>query len=368
MSDFLKRYLTPGLAFVAAVIGGGYATGRELVEFFLPSGLAGGLLGMVVTTLVWSLVLAVSFELARRARAFDYRSFFKLLLGPGWVLYEIAYVLLIIVIIAVMDAAAGEVVHDLLGVPKLVGSLLMIASTACILVLRSAWVERFLSLSVASLYLVFAVLIVWSLVAFGDRIGAAFAEPVGSGWFFAGVRYAGYNVAIIPAVLFCARHFTRPREAIGSGLLAGPLCMLPGAVFYVAMMGFPDAIRHAALPSSFLLEQLGARWFTWAFQIAVLSTLIDTGVALLHGINERVATVYEERRRPMPRALRPAIAVGIMVLSVYVADAVGLVGLIAKGYGLLTYAFIALVVVPVLTVGIFKIRGLPPQAPPPLSS
>jgi uncharacterized membrane protein YkvI len=52
-----------------------------------------------------------------------------------------------------------------------------------------------------------------------------------------------------------------------------------------------------------------------------------------------------------------------MVLSVYVADAVGLVGLIAKGYGLLTYAFIALVVVPVLTVGIWKIRRLPPQAP-----
>src|SRR5204862_3242724 len=81
MNDFFKRYLTPGLAFVAAVIGGGYATGRELVEFFLPAGAAGGLLGMVVTMLVWSLVLAASFELARRARAFDYRSFFKLLLG-----------------------------------------------------------------------------------------------------------------------------------------------------------------------------------------------------------------------------------------------------------------------------------------------
>ena len=66
---------------------------------------------------------------------------------------------------------------------------------------------------------------------------------------------------------------------------------------------------------------------------------------MLHGINERVAAVYEERKRPMPRALRPALAVAIMVLSVYAADAVGLVGLIAKGYGWLTYAFIALVIV-----------------------
>ena len=38
MSDFFRRYLLPGFVFEAAVIGGGYATGRELVEFFLPAG------------------------------------------------------------------------------------------------------------------------------------------------------------------------------------------------------------------------------------------------------------------------------------------------------------------------------------------
>jgi uncharacterized membrane protein YkvI len=66
----------------------------------------------------------------------------------------------------------------------------------------------------------------------------------------------------------------------------------------------------------------------------------------------------------MPRALRPAIAVGIMVLSVYAAAAVGLIGLIARGYGLLTYAFIALLVVPVLTVGWWRLRRLPVSVAP----
>jgi uncharacterized membrane protein YkvI len=139
--------------------------------------------------------------------------------------------------------------------------------------------------------------------------------------------------------------------------------MLPGAIFFISMLAFKDEIRSAALPSAFLLGKLGATWFTWAFQLAVLSTLVDTGVAMLHGINERVAATYEERRRPMPRALRPTLAVVIMVLSVYAAGAVGLVGLIAKGYGWLTYAFIALVILPVLTVGIVRIRALRPQPP-----
>ena len=82
MNDFFRRYLLPGFVFESAVIAGGYATGRELVEFFLPAGPWGGVLGMIVSMLFWSAVLMVSFELARMAKAYDYRSFFKLLLGP----------------------------------------------------------------------------------------------------------------------------------------------------------------------------------------------------------------------------------------------------------------------------------------------
>ena len=42
--SWFKRFLLPGLAFKAVVIGGGYATGRELAEFFLSVGPWGGLL------------------------------------------------------------------------------------------------------------------------------------------------------------------------------------------------------------------------------------------------------------------------------------------------------------------------------------
>ena len=356
MSDWFRRYLLPGFVFEAAVIAGGYATGRELVEFFLPAGPWGGLLGMVVSMLFWSAALMISFELARRARTYDYRSFFKLLLGPSWILFEIAYLLLLVIIIAVMGAAAGEIVHSLFGLPKLVGSLGMILATGILLFYGSATIERFLALSVGYLYLVYIVFVIWSIVVFGDRIETALAaEPVGDKWFKAGIIYAGYNVATLPAVLFCIRHLTRPRETLIAGFLAGPLGMLPGVLFFIAMIGYQRELADVALPSAFLLGKLQAPWFELAFQIAVLLTLVDTGVALLHAINERVAKVYEEKSRPMPRTLRPALAVGIMIVSVYAASAIGLVDLISKGYGYITYAFIAYLIVPVLTVGLWRL-------------
>ena len=37
-SGFFKKYLLPGFVFQSIVIGGGYGTGRELVEFFMTTG------------------------------------------------------------------------------------------------------------------------------------------------------------------------------------------------------------------------------------------------------------------------------------------------------------------------------------------
>jgi len=364
-SSWFQRYLLPGFVFQAAVIAGGYATGRELVEFFLPAGPWGGLLGMAVSMLVWSVVLMLSFELARLAQAYDYRSFFKVLLGRGWFLFEIGYFALMIIILAVMGAAAGEIAHSLFGLPKLAGSLGMIAATGLMLVYSSAAIEKFLTVSVGYLYLVYLVFLVWCVFSFGGRIESNFAAvPLTEGWFKAGVTYAGYNVATIPAVLFCIRHLSSRREAFAAGALAGPLGMLPGVVFYIAMMGYYHEIGAEALPSAFLLAKLHAPWFEWAFQIAVLLTLVDTGVALLHAINERVAKSFEERRQPMPQALRPALAVGVMLLAVYAASAVGLVDLIAKGYGTLTWFFLGVYVLPLITWGAWLLWRRPARVDP----
>ena len=86
-SSWFQRFLLPGFAFKAVVIGGGYATGRELAEFFLPSGPWGGLAGMVLAMLAWSLICAVTFAFAHAARAYDYRTFFEHLLGPAWIVF-----------------------------------------------------------------------------------------------------------------------------------------------------------------------------------------------------------------------------------------------------------------------------------------
>jgi len=43
------------------------------------------------------------------------------------------------------------------------------------------------------------------------------------------------------------------------------------------------------------------------------------------------------------------------VVSIYLAGEVGLIGLIGSGYGTLTWVFVAVFMVPVLTLGVYRV-------------
>jgi uncharacterized membrane protein YkvI len=174
------------------------------------------------------------------------------------------------------------------------------------------------------------------------------------GWLMGGSQYAGYNIGVIPAVLFCLRQLTRRKEAISAGLLAGPIAIFPAFLFFLAMVGEYPAILTATVPANYLLELLGSRPFQYLFQIVLLGTLIHTGCGLIHAFNERVAGVFAEKKAEMPSFMRPAVAVALLVISTLMAQ-FGLIDLIAKGYGTITWGFWLVFVIPVLTVGIWKL-------------
>ena len=53
-------------------------------------------------------------ELARRAGAYDYRTFFKALLGRFWMSYEVLLLLLIMLVLGVINAASQGMLLRLL--------------------------------------------------------------------------------------------------------------------------------------------------------------------------------------------------------------------------------------------------------------
>ena len=59
------RYLVPGFLFQSVVIGGGYGTGNEIGQYFGIHGMVAGMIGMLVTLIVWAVIAAATFEFCR---------------------------------------------------------------------------------------------------------------------------------------------------------------------------------------------------------------------------------------------------------------------------------------------------------------
>ena len=166
-ASWFQRLVLPGFAFKAVVIGGGYATGREIAEFFLPVGPWGGLAAIALATTIWSAVCALTFVFARRVGAWDYQSFFRALLGRGWVAFEAAYLFFIILVLAVFGAAAGEIGAATLGLPRLAGTVALMASITGVVTFGNASVERLFAWVSVLLYGVDILFFVFAVSAFG---------------------------------------------------------------------------------------------------------------------------------------------------------------------------------------------------------
>ncbi|MEP6938144.1 MAG: hypothetical protein ABI846_00145 [Rudaea sp.] len=357
-TGWFARYLLPGFAFKAVVIGGGYATGRELAEFFLPSGPWGGLAAMLLAMLIWSGVCVATFLFARATGARDYLSFFRALLGRGWIVFESAYLIFVVLILAVFGAAAGAIGAAMFNLPKLAGTLALMAGIACVVTFGNESVERLFKYVSFLLYGVYALFMLFAFTHFGDRILAGFATDAPSaGWALGGLTYASYNIIGAVVILPVMRHLTSDRDAVVAGLVAGPLAMLPAILFFTCMIAFYPAIANETLPSDFMLQRLNLPAFHLLFQAMIFAALLESGTGAVHAINERVAKAWRGARgTPLSRHARLGIALVLLACCMLLADRFGLVALIARGYRALAAIFLVVYVVPLLTFGIFRIR------------
>ena len=313
------------------------------------------------------MVCALTFLFARAVGAQDYRTFFKQLLGPAWFIFEATYVLFIILILAVYGAAAGAIGAAVFGVAEVWGTITLAGAIIAIVTYGNASVERMFVYVSYLLYAVYLLFIVLAFTQFGDRITASFAQGgPATGWVAGGTVYAGYNLIGAVVILPVVRHLTSNRDAVIAGAIAGPLAMIPAALFFTAMIAFYPAIAGETLPSDFLLQQMQLPLFHLLFQLMIFSALLESGASSVHAINERISqSMLARRGKALSNRARLAIALALLVGCMFVAQRFGLVALIANGYRALGYILIAVYVLPLLTIGVWRLvqhRSRPVEA------
>ncbi len=352
--SIFSRIMLPGIILQSVLIGGGFATGREIVEYGGQFGSSGWISGLAIL-IGFSILAMLTFEACRQWNVYDYKSMLKKLIGRWWIAYEVSYLLLGILIIAVMASAAGEMLNATLGFNVWIGIILIIVIVGFLNYMGENFIAKMKTIGTIALfgaYTLFGILVFNSR---SDQIFDAFQTTNSTstpGMFFliwTGITYVGYNLAVYPAALFTIRQIHSKRESIMAGTIAGLLMTIPWFLTYVAIMAYypSETVLGAAVPWLIMLEPFGSNLII-VFGIVVGWTLIETATGIIHAFIGRIdVDVFQKKQAHLNGKSKALISLLALAAAMMLAQ-VGIIDLISKGYAFMAYAMILFYGVPLL--------------------
>lgn len=188
------RWLLPVIIFQSVYMGGGFTTGREVMEYAGKYGV-NGIYSIIMVTLGFWIATTLSFELARVFKAFDYKTWIKQLLWKFWPAFDITYIPLAVIIIAVVGSAAANILEDMFNIPYMIGAITIILAVGILHFYGRRAIESFETIGTVMLYIILAP---------GMPIQAMIS----------GIQYFAYNLGVIPAVLFVLDRLVRREKRL----------------------------------------------------------------------------------------------------------------------------------------------------------
>ena len=371
-TDFFEgsfgKYVLPGIILQSVLIGGGFATGREIVEFGAKYG-ALGWVGGVGVFIGFSLFASLTFEFARVFKTFDYRNFLSKLIGKGWIIYDIVYVVLAVLTLAVLSAATGEILNTTLGLHHWVGIPLIALVVGFLNFYGESIIEKFKTVGTIILFLAYILFGILVINKFGGNISQVFEnqdssyDQEGSGlWsvLLSGILYIGYNLGIFPAALFTVKRQQSIKHTMTAGLFAGLLMCIPWFLTYFSLLAFypNEEVLGAPIPWLQMLQNFDP-YVIIIFGLVLGWTLVETSTGIIHALINRIDVQIKERfSKNLSKNQKGIIAITTLALGVLFAQ-FGIIDLIAKGYTFIAYCMIAVFAVPLMTIGVWKIMNYP---------
>ena len=337
------RYVLPGVLLQSVLIGGGYATGREIYSYGAKFGSMGWIAGLTIG-IGFALFAFLTFEICRIYKVYDYKNYIQKVIGPLWPVMDILTVLIAILLIAVMAAATGSIFEQA-GMPNILGSVVIVLICGFLNFKGSKLIEKFESVGTILLYGGYILFTILVIVNKGSNIPKVFSTMDTSAYdgsvtiplcIYTGILYVAYNINSIPMGMFSLTRQTKRKETFISGMIAGLLMVIPWFLSYFAMMCFYGDTSI-----------VGAAVMGW--------TLVETATGCIHMIIDRFDVALEEKGAAKLTDAKRGIVTVATLIGALILSRIGVVTLIEQGYTYLSYGFILFYLLPTLLVGGYRI-------------
>lgn len=295
-----KNVTAIAMSFVGLLVGAGFATGQEVVQYFTSFGW-GGVAGIVVAGLVMTLAGTVFLQLGSYFHASEHNQVFRRVTHPiVSKLLDISVILTLFCIGFVMLAGAGSNMQQQFGWSPWIGSALMLVLVMITGMLNVDKVSKVIGAITPSIIIAVVFVAVYTLMHMPPDIGQAMETssqieaPIGN-WLVSALNYNGLALllAVSMSLVIGGDHIS-PREAGLGGIVGGIIYLIMMALAGFALFMNSDSAGDTDIPMLQLVDDinpvLGA-----IMAVIIFLMIFNTAIGMFYALGKRLSSGHEDK-------------------------------------------------------------------------
>ncbi|OCA85629.1 hypothetical protein A8F94_12165 [Bacillus sp. FJAT-27225] len=275
--------------YVGTVVGAGFATGREIVEFFTRYGFI-GFLGILVSGYLLVAMGSKLMRLAAHAKTETYEEFNEYLFGPfAAKVINVLMLLMLLGVTSVMMSGAGAVFEEQIGVSSHYGVLLTIGLSVIVMAVGTKGLFAVNTFIVPAMIAFSLFLMVLTLGNPGVKEAFFRLTEEGGSWrsFISPFLYIAFNLGLSQAVLVPIAMEVRDDWTIKwGGIIGGVALTLILISSHLTLVMLPGYERYD-IPMAAVMRKLAAG-LHWIFIGIVYSEIFTSVIGNIYGLERQL--------------------------------------------------------------------------------
>lgn len=356
-----------GSVLFSAHAGGGFATGNQANTYYVGLGWLGPI-SAVIAMLLLTLTMREAMIMYNSRGLKSHKELFETLYHPldkCYVLFEVFFYIMVLMAVAAAISGAASALNQYFGLNYYIG-IVIVGALVLLLTIFGADLVRKVSTYMGIAILVTAITI-YTIGIFKSKTLFTVMSADFSAVGFKNIpkailnafTYAGFQCVTLPTMIACGTPLKGKKNCSKSmriSFVMNSVALVLSVFMLMSWKGYYGSVEGGStIPTLTVCTEMGMKWLTVIYGICLLLCLISTGVTTTFGFVARFENHKVFKKIKSQRVRSAVVSAFIIILSMTIS-LVGLTNIIKYGYGYCGYLAIAIVVIPFLTVGVYKNR------------
>lgn len=296
----MKKSLKIGSAFIGIIVGAGFASGQEILQYFTSFGYLGILAAILATALFAYMGMSLT-RLGSRMQTSSHKEAVYGIGGKfGGFIMDAIIILTLFGVGVVMIAGAGSIFSQQFGFPAILGNTVMALIVMATIMLNVQKIIAIIGGITPFLVIMVIGLAIYSLLT----MDASFAElnPIAkeqdsalSNWFYSAINYVSFNIAVGASMAIVMGGVEKDEKIAARGGLIGGLGLgILIILSHLAIFSAVDRVGNSDMPILQMANDISP-FLGFFISLILFAMIYNTAVSMLFSFTARFAKMNTGR-------------------------------------------------------------------------